>query len=76
MGFKNFLILMAVSTAAAWVAWGLVLFSIDPTKVGGVGIFFNLIVGDVAGPNITINKVGPTSARNITVTPSWLCQVG
>ena len=31
---------MAVSTAAAWVAWGLVLFSIDPTKVGGVGIFF------------------------------------
>ena len=51
---------MAVSTAAAWVAWGLVLFSIDPTKVGGVGIFFFFL-------SLSIALLGSLSLLGISI---------
>jgi len=33
----------------------------------GIGIFIDIVTIDTTAPNITITKIGPTSARNVTV---------
>lgn len=45
MGLKNYLLLMVFGTVLCWIAWTLVLFNIDPTQSGIVGMvsfFFSL----------------------------------
>ena len=38
MFFRDYLLLMSASTAAAFIAWAVVLFSVDPAKTGSVGV--------------------------------------
>ena len=61
MRFKDFVILMGMMTAVAWIAWGVVLFSIDPTKAGSLGffLFYLTLVISLIG---TLTLVG-TGAR-------------
>lgn len=40
MTFKQFLILMLITTGAAWFAFGAVVWSIDPTRSGVLGFAF------------------------------------
>ncbi len=40
MSFRSFLYLMGTATLAAFGAWGVVLFFIDPASSGGLGFFF------------------------------------
>jgi len=40
MTFKDFLIVMALATVAAWAGWIVVLYSIDPTSAGWLGFVF------------------------------------
>lgn len=38
MYFRDYLIMMSIGTAAAFIAWGAVLFTVDPLKTGAIGI--------------------------------------
>lgn len=40
MTFKDYIIVMAIATVAAWAGWIVVLVSIDPTASGGLGFLF------------------------------------
>lgn len=40
MNFKDFVIVMSLATAAAWIAWLVVLVSIDPTRTSQLGFVF------------------------------------
>ncbi|PIY78796.1 MAG: hypothetical protein COY82_00570 [Parcubacteria group bacterium CG_4_10_14_0_8_um_filter_35_7] len=40
MTLKSYLILMTISTFFCWLAWGVVLFFIDPTQAGFIGLLF------------------------------------
>jgi len=40
MTLKSYLILMTISTFFCWLAWGMVLFFIDPTQAGFIGLLF------------------------------------
>lgn len=39
MGFRSFLILMAVATGLAWISWLFVLFQVNPLEAGWLGLF-------------------------------------
>jgi len=40
MTFKNFLIVMLIGTLGAWLAWAVILFSIDPVETSVIGFIF------------------------------------
>jgi len=40
MTFRQFLMFMTIATLAAWSAWIVVLWSIDPTRSGALGFLF------------------------------------
>ena len=40
MTFKDFLAVMAIATAAAWIGWIVVLVGIDPARAGFLGVLF------------------------------------
>lgn len=40
MNFKDYLIVMSIATVAAWIAWIVVLVSIDPSRTGTLGFVF------------------------------------
>ncbi len=38
MGFRSFLLLMSCATLLAWLAWGVVLFEVNPLESGVLGL--------------------------------------
>ncbi|MBP7133934.1 hypothetical protein KBA73_01835 [Patescibacteria group bacterium] len=38
MGFRSFLLLMSFATLLAWLAWGVVLFEVNPLESGVLGL--------------------------------------
>ncbi len=61
MFFRDYLLLMSVSAAAAFIAWWVVLFSVDPLKTGTVGIA--LFYGTLACALIGLLSIIGTSVR-------------
>lgn len=57
MSFRSYLIFMALATIVAWIAWVVVLHSVDPTRSGYVGLllFYLTLIMAVFG---TISVLG------------------
>lgn len=76
MNFRDYLLVMSIATAAAWIAWLVVLVSIDPVRTSTLGfVFFYLtlaiaLVGtlSIAGAGIrTLVKKNELVSRHVVI---------
>jgi hypothetical protein len=48
MTFRDYILVMALATAAAWLGWVVVVYTIDPTMTGTLGFIFFYLTLSVA----------------------------